>query len=310
MSTKTDPKKTTVDLDEPTENLPAAAPAGGALVNLDFGDDAGAGLENVELDEFRIPIFRILQSNSPQCRPPQQGGIAGARPGMVLNTQTGEVFDGEKGLDLLPCHRDHNYGEFIPRDENGGGGGFVGLRPIDDPLVLEARAKHGKFGKLPTPDGNELVETFYLFGLFHLPTDVWCRGIVTFSSTQVKKYQAFMGRVLNLTYVVGGKRVQPPMWAHRWRLTTVYETKGQFGYYGWRLTLAEVDENGVERPPVASLVPLRLESGEPNPLYVEGKSFYELIKSGRASADLSAAAEAAAGATAGPSGDPDDEIPF
>lgn len=40
------------------QNLPAV---------VDFGEDAGVGMENIDKSEVRIAWLAVLQSNSPQC---------------------------------------------------------------------------------------------------------------------------------------------------------------------------------------------------------------------------------------------------
>lgn len=134
---------------EHEETLPAkidAPKTGSAVAVVDMGDDVGVGLENVGRGEVRIPLVRILQPLSPQCKPPSNGGLQGARPGMFFNTGTTLMYDGEVGLDFVPCWRDHNFVEYIPRDN---GGGFVGIHAPGADIVELLRAVHGPFGRLP-----------------------------------------------------------------------------------------------------------------------------------------------------------------
>jgi len=253
--------------------LPPTPQAGQEVTVYDPGSDAGAGMENVTRDEYAIPFIRILDAKSPQVSPPAAGGIPGAKPGSIFNVSTNEVYDGDKGVEFIPVHRDHHFVEWIPKKEDGSGGGFVGIRAVDDPLVTELRAKHGQFGKLPTSDGHELAETYYLYGLLvveGMATPV----LIGFSSTQIKKYRNFITRVMGITYQ-GEKTaanpngiIRPPMWAHRWRFQTVFEKKGTFSWYGWRIGL-------VEDPPLKS----RLKTTDP--FYIQGRELYNTIKEGR-----------------------------
>ena len=66
-----------------------------------MGDHAGAGLENVDSESIAIPFLRVLQSNSPQCDEAQAEFMEGARPGMFLETVSGELFDGKRGIENL-----------------------------------------------------------------------------------------------------------------------------------------------------------------------------------------------------------------
>jgi hypothetical protein len=252
-----------------------------ALQAYDFGGDAEKGLENITNDEFRIPFIRILQANSPQCAPSQNGGIKGAIAGAFFNTATGEVYPPE-GFDFIPVHRDHNYTEWFPRAEDGSGGGFVGIRAADDDLALQLKGEQGKFGKLKVDGGTtELVETFYLFG-FALVDDQPIACVIGFSSSQIKKYQSFIGRVMNMKYrdSRSNTMVLPPMWFHKWHLESVYETKKAFAWYGYKITLSAKNEDGTEAPAIKSTIPMS------DPLYAAGRKFYEDLVGGVAKADV------------------------
>lgn len=264
----------------------AARTTGSSLVEGDFGDDAGKGLENVSAAERSIPFFRILQSNNPQVKDPREGGLPGARPGMILNLATNELFDGIAGIPFIPVHRDHNFPEWTPR---AAGGGFVTIHADDDPLVLELQAAHGKFGKLPNGvtkrndqgqamDGTELTETYYLYGL---ATDDYVPALVAFTSTQIKKYKNFINRVTGFKYKQGEAAVVPPLFAHKWLLQTVSEKNKKGDFYGWRLSLFAKNADGSEAPYIQSLVP------RSDPLYGQGKELYTSIAEGRAKVDFS-----------------------
>lgn len=281
------PRQKTAPTPEPEKKEVAVRAAAGALAVQDFGDDAGMGMENIGKDEFRIPFLTVLQSNSPQCDPDDGKYVPGALPGMILNTATGEMYSQAGGV-FVPCHRDHNYPRYVPRDS---GGGFVGVHSPTDDLVVHLKEKQGRFGKLVVPDdGTEMVETFYLYGIFIPDGDSAFECIVGFKSTQIKKYQSFVGRYMSIKYVgpndASGRptSVLPPLWAHRWRLATVKESNKKGKFFGWHLSLAAKDGEGRELHPIESLIPRSDE------LYQRGRGFYDLIKSGAAKADYGAAA--------------------
>lgn len=277
--------KTSKDQSKPADTTKgqevAQRTTGSAVAEADFGEDAGKGLENVSSSERTIPFYRILQSNNPQVKDPRQGGLPGAKPGMILNLGSGELFDGVDGIPFIPVHRDHNYPEWTPREA---GGGFVGIRADDDPVVLELRAKFGQFGKLPNGvtrrddkgqalDGTELTETYYLYGL---ATEEYVPALVAFTSTQIKTYKAFMGRVMGFKYKSGEQLVTPPMWAHRWLLQTTPQKNKKGDFFGWRLSLAGKNEDGSEAPYIKSLIP------RSDPLYSSAKDLHAAIAEGHA----------------------------
>lgn len=295
MNTKTKDKP---EAEEKAPGTDVARAAGTDVAVVDFGDDAGRGMENVTAEELRVPFLVILQSNSPQCKRPSEGGIAGATAGMIFNTSTGELFDGEVGLEMIPVERSHQFLEFTPRNL---GGGFVAVYSPDDPKVLALREKQGKFGRLWTGtkrddegrplDGTEITETFSLYCLMG---NERFRAVVSFVSTQIKKYQAFMQRQTNMKYRnVRGDAVQPPLWAHRWLLQTAFEKNKKGDFYGWRLSLLAKDEKGIERPYPHSLI----KTSDPD--YADARTFNEMLRGGRARADYAKAGGASDGAQDG-----------
>lgn len=286
---KSDKKTTGTDVAELKNQNTALA------VVEDFGDEAGAGFENVGRDEYKIPFLRILQALSPQCQDPGAGGLAGAKPGMIINTATNELYDGKKGLAFVPAFRTHNFVEFIHRDA---GGGLVAIYPDDEPKVLQLQAKYGKYGKLPVGDAppqgqkdlrNQISEVYSLYGIAVPDEAAAFRSVVAFSSSQIKKYQEYMTRSMAIKYLVdrgnGVKVAQnPPIYAHLWRLTTVLEKKGDKSWYNWQLRLHAVDENGVELPPIKSLLNRKTDDR-----YLAAADFHQIIKGGHAKVDYAAA---------------------
>lgn len=271
---------------------------GSALATADFGDDAGAGLDNVGADEMRIPFLYILASNSPQVKGVAQGGVPGAQQGMLMNMGTGELYDAaNKGVTFVPVHRDHNFVEFTPKNL---GGGFVAVYPPDDEKIMRMRAEQGKFGKLTDPfpakrdvqgqltEGTEISETFYLYGLIVDENGGTSPVVVPFKSTQIKKYQGFMQRQTSFKYNNPRSTeenplppVQPPIYAHRWLLGTVPEKNKKGEFWGFTLTLAEKEADGREAPYYKSLIPTG------SHLYRDAQKFREMIVGGAAKTDFS-----------------------
>lgn len=304
MNTKTETKHDEKKPEEERKDLTAPNQTGLAVV--DFGDDAGAGTEDMGRDELIIPMLRVLQSNSPQCAEPRDGGLPGARPGMIINTATNELYPGDVGFIVVPVSREHTYPEFTPRNL---GGGFLGVHAPDEDVVLALRAKFGKFGKLFTSDkktpeglpaeGTELQETYSLYVLLvDEASGLFVRAVIPFASTQIKKYKGLMSRIDGIRYLApDGTPVKPPLWAHRWRATTVGEQNKKGKFYGWVLRLAAQDEHGTELPIIQSLLK------RSDPLYQQAKAFYDLIQEGGARADY-------ARAEGDDEGDPDNDIPM
>ena len=187
----------------------------------DYGDVAETGFENQTRDDLSTPYLTLLQQNSPQCREEVDGGVAGARPGMFLNTATQELYDGrEDGVVVVPAYTQHCYIEYRPREE---GGGFVGVHEVGSEVVREAKTRAASFNRLTT-GGNDLTEAFYLFTIltqYELPVG----GIVIpFTSTKIKAYKKWNTRASTLLLPrADGRRATPPIFAHTVRVRSRME---------------------------------------------------------------------------------------
>ena len=74
-----------------------------------FGDDASKGFENMTQQDLALPFVRILGQLSPQVTQGDAKYIEGARPGMIYNTVTNDLFDGKKGIKVIPCYYKKDY---------------------------------------------------------------------------------------------------------------------------------------------------------------------------------------------------------
>jgi hypothetical protein len=269
------------------KNPPEEEKPGTGVTVYDFGDDAGAGMEDVKREEFKIPFLAVLDAKSPQCKPKSAGGM-GLKPGDIYNTATGESYDGEKGIDFVPVKRDENYPEFISRKDDGSGGGFVGIRAPDDSLVLQLRKEQGKFGRLKVPPqsggtwepgiDHELSQTYYLYGLLVVEGNTPSPVLIAFKSTQIGKYQGFITRQQSIQYPTAKGIVKPPLWSHVWHFSTRYEEKNGRSWYGWVVALKH-------EPSRESLLQMN------DPLYQMGKELYTSITGGQKTADYAAHAQ-------------------
>lgn len=297
----THPKKTTLEkegerkLDDIVENT---GDGGGQLAEqgsrdlqvYDFGEDEAKGIDNVTAEEYRLPFFRVLDPKSPQVAPPENGGIKRvddqeSRPGDIYITTTKTVIPGgKKGFVWVPVYRHEDFIEWIPRDpKTGTGGGFVGIHAPSDALIGDLRKAQGKFGKLKMASGNEIAQTYSVYGLmapyiigseFEFDFENMMPGIIAYASTQISKYNSFVGKYMNMKYAnpKNPKELRlPPVWAHRWHCGTQMDPpKAGNTWYGWTI--------GLERNKDYSEKDKREAINLPgSPLYLAGKQMYEMI---------------------------------
>lgn len=263
----------------------------GALAVADLEADAGAGFENQSRADMVIPYLKALQGLSKEVT--AKG--SNVRSGMLLNSATGEAYDGDEGVLIVPAITEHVYVEYIPRDK---GGGFAGRHAPNSEIVETAKARaaalNRPFGKLyteyandGTPVGNELIETFYVYAVVCDDMDPMGMVVLAFDSTDIKAYRKWNTGVSSfmLPRSSGQGKFNPAMFTHLVRVTTQENRYPGGSSY-----------NFVLRPAVNNNIRESLLAGD-DPRYIEGRNLRQLVADGlaKAAVDVSEKSEASGG---------------
>lgn len=210
-----------------------------AVGAYDYGEHAApvgkvaAGFEHHSSEDTSIPFISLLQPISPVV---VQKKVPGAESGMWMNTITQELFANPKGLLYVPSTTRHEWVQFKPR---AAGGGFVDRYAIDSDVVAKAKAKSAKFGEYYVDNegrtgdkGDELSETFYVFGVAcdeETPLGV---AVIAFKGTMIRAYKTWMTVIRQHTVPgPGGQKVTPPIFAHLARMTSDMKTNSEGTFY-------------------------------------------------------------------------------
>ncbi len=204
--------------------------AGGQVVPFDYGEHKGQGFENQSGADIVLPFINLLQSNSPQVENAVgEGGIEGARSGMLLNSLTDTLWDGKEGIEFVPAITEHAYVEWIKRTA---GGGFVARHEPGSDVVEKAKAGGTPINELETEAGNDLVETFYVYGVI-VDDGVPMPVVLAFNSTKIKVYKKW-----NTKIVLFGGKAQIPLMAHLTQLGSSQERNAKGAFSNFSLTPA------------------------------------------------------------------------
>lgn len=223
-----------------------------AVVVPDYGDLAGLGYEGDTVRDESIPFLNILQGLSPEVA---ERTVPGAQVGMLINSATKELFEGEKGLVFQPVHKISSMVEWTPREL---GGGLVAMHDPSDPLMVELMKKVNNRPRGPIPfkmEGDKVlthvIDTVYLYGhiLDATGTEVITPCCIPFTSTKLKYWRQFN---MNMKTIKG----RPPRFAFRARITTFLDRNKRnqtfyspmiqpFGDGDWIGSLIDFKENPV-----------------------------------------------------------------
>ena len=239
MAAKKETTKTTAPV--PVTKAPPAVISNDLLARM--AQDAGNGMEGTDRESFAIPFIRVLQQLSPQCTEGKTGYNPKARPGMIFNTVTGELIDGQEGIIFLPCAYQRRFIQWGPRGSSDNGGFKGEWLPEDAAAAIsDGRVKKFDDGKYYFPNErgeinpkkcDYLADTRSHFGLV-LTDNGPVQALLALSGSQIKKSKQLMGILSSIR--IGG--VEPPTWMTKIKVTTVQESNDQGSWYGVRVEAA------------------------------------------------------------------------
>jgi hypothetical protein len=205
---------------------------------------------------------------------------------MLVNSATGQAFDGDEGVLIVPAITEHCYIEYRQRDN---GGGFVAKHEPNSDAIREAKelaAKYNRpFGKLYTeysadgkPTGNELAETFSLYAVVCDGNDPIGMVVIAFDSTDIKFYKKWNTGVASflLPKSDGSGKFSPALFSHAVRVTTQefkYPAGESFNY------VLKPAHNTIKESLIAPT----------DPRYVAGRDLRDLVSQGIAKAAVETA---------------------
>ena len=92
----------------------------GALATNIFEADANQGAQNITQDDLALPFLKVLGQLSPEVNTRNAKYVSTAQPGMILNTVSNELYNGAKGISVLPVFYKRQYIEWQDRGESKG----------------------------------------------------------------------------------------------------------------------------------------------------------------------------------------------
>lgn len=198
----------------------------------DFFEGAGTGLDDFGQGDFLVPYVRIIQALSKELQRGHQKYIQGAQVGQFINSATKKLYDGEKGIDVIPVHYSRRYQSWKPN--NGGPAQDYG----DDSTVYDSTQPNAE-GKRVDAAGNEVTASGQYFVLIvDRETGDFEVAVLSFGGVQQKKSRQWNSQIAarRERHPVTGKSVAPAMYFYSYHITTVPESNDKGQWYGYSIT--------------------------------------------------------------------------
>tara|TARA_R100000458_G_scaffold16900_1_gene14623 strand:- start:646 stop:1410 length:765 start_codon:yes stop_codon:yes gene_type:complete len=213
----------------------------GALAKLDFVADSGMGLENMDKGDLALPFLKLLQSGSDETKKKHAKYVDGAEAGMFYNTVTKKLYDGEKGIEVIPVFYKMTYPEWAPFERREG-------RPISNdrgPEILKETTQNNS-NKDVLSNGNEIIKTANHFVIINGERPE--KALMTMKSTQLKVSRGWNSLMEDQfeTDPKTGKSIPAPMFSRVYRLKSVENAGSNFSWHGYNITMIKkVDDVGL-----------------------------------------------------------------
>ena len=190
-----------------------------------FEADAGQGL-NMTQEDLALPFLKVLGQLSPECNKRDAKHVEGAEPGMIINTVTNEIYDGVKGIDVVPVHYKRQHIEWQDRGESQGAP--VKIYEAGDDLPSTTR---DKFNKDRLANGNYLENTasHFVVILGDNPTT----ALISMKATQLKVSRKWNSMMMGLKMQGKNGMFTPPTYSHIYKLKTVQQSNDKGTWFGW-----------------------------------------------------------------------------
>ena len=199
----------------------------GALAVNMFEADADKGSQNMGQDDLALPFLKVLGQLSPETNKRDGKYVEGAEPGMILNSVTNELYDGTKGIQVLPAFYERKYVEWQDRGE--GKGAPAAIHNADSDIV--STTTRDKSFKDRLPNGNYLENTanHFVVVLGKSPQS----ALISMKATQLKISRKLNSMMMGIKLQGKNGLFTPPTYSHIYNLKTVQMSNDKGTWFGW-----------------------------------------------------------------------------
>ena len=197
-----------------------------------FEDDSNAGFENVKQSSLALPILKLLQNGSAEAQKRNQNYVQGAEPGMLLNTVTKKVYDGAKGINVIPCHYKLEYQEWS--DFGTGSGRPENIYP-EDSDILSKTTQDPNSKKDRLPNGTYILTVGQHFVLILDEDGSTETALISMCSSQGKISRKWNSMMMSITLDGKNGPYTPASFSHVYKITTILNSGKGNQWYGYNI---------------------------------------------------------------------------
>jgi len=195
-----------------------------------FEEDAAKGLGSIGQQDLALPFLKILAQLSPEVNKRDGKYVEGAEAGMIYNSVTGELYDGVKGIDVIPCFYKLEYIEWKDRGE--GPGAPVAIYDSSSDIMSKTKPDANYKDRLPS--GNYIEKTASHFVI--ITGDSPSTALISMKSTQLKISRKWNSMMSGIKLKGQNGLFTPASFSHIYRLKTTQMSNDKGTWFGWEVS--------------------------------------------------------------------------
>ena len=195
-----------------------------------FEDDAAKGLGTIGQEDLALPFLKILGQLSPEVNKRDGKYVEGAEPGMIFNSVSGELYDGVKGIDVIPCFYKLEYIEWKDRGE--GPGAPVAIYDSSSDIMSKTKTDANYKDRLP--NGNYIEKTASHFVI--VSGDSPSTALISMKSTQLKISRKWNSMMSGIKMKCANGMFTPASFSHIYKLKTTQMQNDKGTWFGWEVS--------------------------------------------------------------------------
>ena len=195
-----------------------------------FEEDAAKGLGKIGQEDLALPFLKILGQLSPEVNKRDGKYVEGAEPGMIFNSVSGELYDGVKGIDVIPCFYKLEYIEWKDRGE--GLGAPVNIYDSSSDIMSKTTPDANYKDRLP--NGNYIDKTASHFVI--ITGDNPATALISMKSTQLKISRKWNSMMSGIKMKGANGLFTPASFSHIYRLKTTQMSNDKGTWFGWEVS--------------------------------------------------------------------------
>ena len=195
-----------------------------------FEEDAAKGLGKIGQEDLALPFLKILGQLSPEVNKRDGKYVEGAEPGMIFNSVSGELYDGVKGINVIPAFYKLEYIEWKDRGE--GPGAPVAI--YDSSSDVMSKTKPDANYKDRLPNGNYIEKTASHFVI--ITGDSPSTALISMKSTQLKISRKWNSMMSGIKLKGQNGLFTQASFSHIYRLKTTQMSNDKGTWFGWEVS--------------------------------------------------------------------------